>query len=212
MMAATEKEQEDRAIRACQEGQAAAFEVLVRAHFGPAYAAAVGFLGNREDALDALQEAFTKAYRAIARFHADCDFYPWFYRILRNKCLDRLRRKRRRPRSVSIDDVQPAAEGPFDPSQLAEASERKAAVWRAIGTLSPDHREIILLRHFQGLAYADIARTLGIPQGTVMSRLYAARQALRRKLEITLGRDGTASPGAQDQERLNPAMGGEAIP
>jgi len=209
MVATTESDEEGRAIRACQQGQASAFEILVRAHFGPAYAAAVGILGNREDALDALQDAFTKAYLAIARFQAECEFYPWFYRILRNKCLDKLRRKRHRPWSVSIEDVQPAADGTFDPVQIAEADERKAAIWRAIGTLSPDHREIIVLRHFQGLAYAEIARTLGIPQGTVMSRLYAARQALRRKLEIIFGRNGTASPGGADPEAL-PATGGEA--
>lgn len=208
------RDEEIEAIRACQRGCATAFETLVRAHFGQAYAAAVGILGNREDALDALQDAFAKAYRAISRFETDRAFYPWFYRILRNKCLDRLRRARRRPRPVSIEHIQPEADARFDPAALAQANERKARVWRAIGTLAPAHREIILLRHFQGLAYAEIARLLGIPPGTVMSRLYAARQALRRKLEAALGPGAAGGSGASrpKDDPLRPAIGEEAEP
>lgn len=170
---------ERRAILLSQRGSREAFGLLVRSYMRRAYAAALKLTGNREDALDASQEAFVKAWRAIARFEVGRPFYPWLYRILRNLCFDQHRRKRIRPRDGIEGDVRDPGAGP---EALARREEAKGEVWAAIRRLSERDREIIVLRHFQHLSYREIADALGIPQGTVMSRLFAARQRLKKEL------------------------------
>jgi RNA polymerase sigma-70 factor, ECF subfamily len=145
-----------------------------------AYIGALAILGNREDAMDVSQEAFLKAYRAIRRFDPERPFYPWFYRILRNACFDWIRRRRKRPRSGLEMDV---PDNRFRPEVLAARDENREAVWAGLSRLGERDREILVLRHFQHLSYREIAEALDIPQGTVMSRLFAARSRLRGELE-----------------------------
>jgi len=157
-----------------------------------AYYAALRLVGNHEDAEDMSQEAFARAYGHLGDFDLDRPFYPWFYRILRNLCINHLRRKTRGGFRVSIDgdDETPALQIPSldpDPSVLAERNDTVDRMWREIGSLSPEHREILLLREIEDLPYRDIAETLDIPIGTVMSRLHAARAELRRRMEPYLG-------------------------
>jgi len=126
---------------------------------------------NREDAEDAVQEAAIKAYQAFPSYNPSYPFKSWWLAILRNCCRDLLRRRQSRPATVTMERVEfpPKAAGPGDLYQdLREALDR----------LSEAHREILQLRYFGGCAYREIAGVLGIPAGTVMSRLYAARQAL----------------------------------
>ncbi len=139
--------------------------------------------------MDLGQEAFVRAFRGIRHFDTSQPFFPWYYRAMRNLWINR-GRKARRARFVSIsprddeDDPQlilPSTDkGPF---VAAEKKEMVEVLSREMSGLDEDKREILYLRHFENLSYKEIAETLGIPEGTVMSRLFAARQALRAKME-----------------------------
>ncbi len=169
-------------IARCQRGDRGAFEPLFKRHRDRAYGFALGLVGSPEDALDLTQEAFVRAYRALKRFQPGAAFEPWFFRILRNLCLNALRR-RKTWQTVPWDTV-----GDFQvaesesPSAGIERKEIQEAVWIALSELSEEHREIITLKDFQDRSYKEIAEILDCPVGTVMSRLYYARQALKVKL------------------------------
>jgi len=173
-------------IRRCQAGEKEAFEPIVRKYAGRAAGAATVLLGCPHDALDASQEAFVRAWRHIRRFNADRPFYPWYSAILRNICRTRLRRRARR-RTVPLAEGHASPSSDGNPVALAEQTERRQRLFEAILTLKPEFREIILLKHFHGLSYKEMAEALEIPIGTVMSRLHHARQALRE----VLGEDGS---------------------
>ncbi|MHC4788711.1 MAG: RNA polymerase sigma factor [Planctomycetota bacterium] len=175
------RESDAAAIERCQAGDKEAFGVIVKRYAGAAAGAASLLLGNHEDALDASQEAFVRAWRHIRRFDSRRPFYPWYAAILRNLCISRLRRRARR-RTTPLDERQPAASAESDPVLLAGRNERRDRVWQAIRVLSPVHREIIVMNHFQGMSYKEMAEALAIPIGTVMSRLHNARRALRDEL------------------------------
>ena len=186
------------AIRDAARGDRAAFGQLVRAYQRRAYAAAYGFLGNHEDALELAQESFARAFRAMPRFDQDLPFYPWLYRIIRNLSLNLLKKKRRHGEQ-SLDEM---VEAGFDaraatpePDVAAELNDLRGLIRKAMGSLSPEHREILRLRHFLELSYAEIAKCLGVPEGTVMSRLYAARRNLREAIGALEDEMENFSPG-----------------
>ena len=170
-------------IRRWKRGDKRAFETLVQRHMTDAFYVAYGYVGNAEDARDLSQDAFIKAYQARSRFDEDRPFYPWLYRILKNHCLNFVTRGKRH---VSLDDENEHREIP-SPAATAlenmEETERKRLVRLALDKLSEDHREIIVLKNFKDHSYKEIAELLGIPIGTVMSRLFYARQALRAVIE-----------------------------
>ncbi len=170
-------------IAKCQEGDREAFGPIVEAFKRRAYFTALALVGNGEDAYDLSQEAFVRAFRAISRFDGTRDFGPWFFRILRNVCNTALAKRGSR-REESLDDLcasghEPRAGGRFDPSLLAERNEVVEIVWRGLARLDGKHREVIVLKDLQGCSYQEIAEILDIPIGTVMSRLYYARQRLK---------------------------------
>ncbi|HOD52508.1 MAG TPA: sigma-70 family RNA polymerase sigma factor [Candidatus Hydrogenedentes bacterium] len=176
---------EAEALVKARKGDRAAFGALVKAYERRAYAVAYGFVHNRDDALELAQEAFARAYKAMPRFKTELPFYPWLYRIIKNTCINHLKKRRRRG-ETSLDgllesgfDVAHAAENPVDDAQLGDL---RTAIAAAMTRLSREHREILMMRHFQDLPYAEIAECLEIPKGTVMSRLHAARRALRNAL------------------------------
>lgn len=175
-------------IRKCQSGGARFYEPLVRAYEAPGLRLAMGMLGNVDDARDALQEAFVKAYNSLARFDTSRLFGPWFFQILRNQCRDMLRSRQSRGKIETRDERLE-----FRPADIEKGPEkryqRKAAralVWEALAEIGEEHREIIVLKELEGFRYAEIARILDIPEGTVASRLYHARNALK---EVLLGMD-----------------------
>lgn len=176
-------------IAAWVGGNERAFAVIVKATMRRAYAVALGFLGNAEDARDVSQEAYCAAHAARKRFDAERPFFPWFYRILRNRSLNVLESRARRP-EVSLDVVVERSDPGSGPERSHERRETASLVWKALFAIAPEHREIIVLRTFQELSYREIARTLDIPEGTVMSRLYYARLALRGALEALPGFGG----------------------
>ena len=167
-------------LKRCQAGDKEAFGLVVRQYAGRATGAALLLLGRHEDALDASQEAFVRAWRHIRKFDPTRPFYPWYATILRNVCFSRLRRLGRR-RTYELAPDHPGS-GEANPVLLAERNECRDRVWQAILDLKPRQREIIVLSHFQQMSYKEIAAALEIPIGTVMSRLHAARHALRQKL------------------------------
>ncbi len=175
-------------IAGAKHGDHTAFESLVERYMASAVAVARNYTANREDALELAQEAFYRVYKNLDRFREGERFAPWFYKILRNACLNFIE-KRRRIRRFSIhatdanSEDYPLPDGSLSPPERAELAESQRVFWRALEALSRNHREIILLRHFEELDYASIAEVLEIPIGTVMSRLFHARQNLKSALE-----------------------------
>jgi len=165
-----------------KKGNKRAYEVLVRHYMRDAYLTAYGFVSNEEDARDLSQDAFIKAYQARESFDASRPFYPWLYRILKNHCLNFIKRGGRRGGPLyydnNLDRERFASPGPT-PLQDLERKERARIVRAAVELLSEDHREIVLLKNFRDCSYAEIADILDIPIGTVMSRLYYARKTLK---------------------------------
>lgn len=179
-MAAAE---EIRLITGAKHGDHASFETLVDRYMGRAINVATSYVGDRHEALDLVQEAFYRVFKSLDRFRDGEPFAPWFYRILRNACLSHLDKRRQR-RAVSIhghdDDADlPLPDGCLEPPDGAEANETIGVFWHSIEQLPVKHREILMLRHFEDLDYAQIAMVLQIPIGTVMSRLFHARQKLK---------------------------------
>jgi RNA polymerase sigma-70 factor (ECF subfamily) len=186
-------------IHRWKRGDKRAFEALVRRYMSDAFHVAYGYVGNVEDARDLSQDAFIKAYQARSRFDEARPFYPWLYRILKNHCLNFVTRGRHH---LSLDDenehreiASPGATALED----VEEKERRRLVRAAMDRLSEDHREIIVLKNFKEHSYREISELLGIPMGTVMSRLYYARQALRVLIE-EMERGGASNGGPAERE------------
>lgn len=170
------------AIRLCLKHQdPVGFEFLVNKYRREALFHARSFLGNAEDAADACQESFTRAFLAMPRLQQLDAFYPWFYRILRNYCLNMLDRRK----TATRYRVEQQREGGANveaatPLLLLEKTEEQKLVWEALETLSPEFREILVMKYIQDLKYDEISQMLAIPRGTVMSRLFYARKAFHQ--------------------------------
>jgi RNA polymerase sigma-70 factor (ECF subfamily) len=162
-------------VARCLAGEHNAYEAIVNRYEKGLFNVALRMLGSYEDARDATQTAFIKAYEHLDSFDPEQRFFSWIYRILKNECLNVLRARRpSEPVSLGL----PAHRG-ADP---VEVRERHQAVQAALLALSVEYREVVVLRHFTDLSYDEIAATLGIPMKTVKSRLYTARQQLGGRL------------------------------
>jgi RNA polymerase sigma-70 factor, ECF subfamily len=170
-------------IRQCRLGRREAFKPLVLKYQGEALAVAETLLLDRDEAADAVQDAFVRAYTGLGRLIDGSAFGPWFRTILRNRCLDQLRSVAHLGRETITEEVVHghAWVDPVGTEQI-ERDQLAAAVHRALRSLSRSHREVLVLKEMDGLGYAEIAAALGIPEGTVASRVYHARAALRRVL------------------------------
>ena len=157
----------------------------------------MGIVGNRDDALDVVQESFVKAYYKLKEFRFGSNFYTWFYRLLVNQAIDRWR-KSSRSAEVPLDESWLSEDAsppdsfayPTTPEELLMNRELGDALQKAIAALSEHHRAVILLREVDGMAYEDIAKTLGCSTGTVMSRLHYAREKLKERPGAAQGRVG----------------------
>ena len=175
-------------VRRSRRGDARAFGVLVERYMRRAYYAALGLIGSPEDAMDLSQEAFVRAFRARHRLDPERPFYAWLYQIIRRLCFnhtrDRRTRKRRlRDASEWLVDQSEATTSGYNPGRAAERKEAQRRVRAAIEELPEREREVLVLKEFEGLRYREIADLVGIPIGTVMSRLYTARKRLAAALE-----------------------------
>jgi RNA polymerase sigma-70 factor (ECF subfamily) len=172
-------------IRLARAGDKEAFGKLVRSYMHQAYYVALGFLGSHEDALDASQEAFAKAYGAMKKFDPSRRFFTWYYAILRNHCLNMLRRKSIRP--IPFSELQPEIQARQVSDDQTDGflyrSETHAVVWKALWKLGADDRQLIVARDILETPYSVLAELLDVPLGTVMSRLYLARRRLRSAVE-----------------------------
>jgi RNA polymerase sigma-70 factor (ECF subfamily) len=169
-------------VRRARSGDADAREALVVAHRRAAFLLALQLLGNRDDALDATQDALLRFLTSLDRFHADQPVRPWLYTIVRNRCRDLMRRSRiRRSEPLESDEEHwrpELVDDAADPELDARRAELRRRVFAALGQLGREHREILVLRDYQDLSYEEIAAVLGVPRGTVMSRLHRARKAI----------------------------------
>jgi RNA polymerase sigma-70 factor, ECF subfamily len=172
-------------IRRCQAGDTEAFGVLVRRYAGRATGIATLLVGNYPDAMDVSQEAFVRAWRYIRTYRGESAFFTWYSTILRKVCLTWHGKRQKRKDTQPLDNVEVPGLA-ADPASLAEDNEQSELIRRAILQLSVKHREIIVLKHFEEFSYQQIATVLEIPVGTVMSRLHAARKALRNELRGNL--------------------------
>ncbi len=165
-------EDEDGLIGRCLDGDRAAFEPLVERYHGPLFRVAARLLGDREEARDATQTAFLKAYQALASCDRQRKFFSWIYRILVNECLNTLRA--RRPMQALDQDLA----APAEKADAVASAETRKRVRRALLELSTEQRDVIVLRHFAEMSYEQVAAALKIPEKTVKSRLFSARQRL----------------------------------
>ncbi|WP_078611339.1 RNA polymerase sigma factor [Streptomyces baarnensis] len=159
------------------EGDEEAFEVLVRRHSPAMLQLAIRLLGDRSDAEDAVQDAFVNAWRKLPEFRRDASFHTWLYRIVTNRCLNRLRA--RRP-AADLDSVpeQAAPEHQASPARAVESRAAVDALAEAMAELSPEQRVCWVLREMQGLSYESIAATVGISLQAVRGRVFRARRSL----------------------------------
>jgi len=181
-------------IRKCRAGDARFFEPLVRAYEGPGMRVAMGMMRDHDAAHDALQEAFVKAWKNLARFDMKRTFGPWFFQILRNQCRDMLRSRQARSKHVGHDErlEQRPADAEASPGREMERTDASRILWEGLERVGDEHREILVLKELEDFRYHEIARILEIPEGTVASRLFHARRALREALE-ELGYAGAGS-------------------
>jgi len=182
-----------------QSGDESAFETLVRRHEQRVFRLLYRMMGNREEAEDVAQEAFLSLHRHGHRFRREARFSTFVYRVAANAALNRRRalgRNRNRLNELKVSqqagfDLPP---GPRDPEDAATGSEAQQRVQSALLELPDDLRVAILLYDIEGQSYQEVARVLGIPEGTVKSRIHRARNALRDLLRSYVGRgsEGTA--------------------
>ncbi|MEX0936194.1 MAG: RNA polymerase sigma factor [Gemmatimonadota bacterium] len=173
-------------VRKCRAGDTKFYEPIVRAYEPQGLRLALGMMGNSDDARDALQEAFVKAFQSLGRFDTTKAFGPWFFQILRNQCRDLLRRRKSRFQVEVVGDGLLDGRrdtGPRSAERSRSRGEAQRLLWRGLETLQPEQREVIVLKELQGLRYQEIASILEIPEGTVASRLYHARRALKDALD-----------------------------
>ena len=175
-------------VERARQGDVHAFDRLVQEHYVLAYNTAYRMLGNADQAEDATVEAFARAYRSLDRFRGESSFSTWLYRIVTNVCLDYLRGAPQPAVSLDEgggDDGSMSREVPDEtdnPALAALQRRRQQAVHGALQHLSSEHRAVLVLYDLNGFSYEEVGSMLGIPVGTVKSRLNRARHALKEEL------------------------------
>jgi RNA polymerase sigma-70 factor, ECF subfamily len=167
------------------DGEKAAFERLVEKYYRRIDRLAQQVVSHPMVAEDITQEAFLRAYRAIARFRGESSFYSWLYRITLNLCLNYLRWQ---PRVSRVEAESPPSQTDVsaDPSALLEGRERERFIRSAVDSLPPHYRVVVILRDLEGLSYQEIADLLSIPVGTVKSRINFGKRLLKERLRTLL--------------------------
>ena len=179
--------QEENLVAQARRGDQTAFEMLVRRYEKRVLALSCRMCANPDDGAEAAQEAFLAAWQGLPSFRGDSGFSTWLYRLTCNACMDHLRREHRRNihSGFSLDDEQSRRDFP-DPSptpqERAEQHELREQIESAMQSLSPEHREVLILREMHQLSYEEIGQVLSLDAGTVKSRISRARGKLRKIL------------------------------
>jgi RNA polymerase sigma-70 factor (ECF subfamily) len=178
-------EPDEALVRRAVAGDRAAFTELVRRHERRMFAVAVRMLGREEDALDATQDAFLTVYRKLEQFRGESAFTTWLHRITVNACYDVLRKRARQPMlHLATDDDREHEPGP-PVEDHAGAVAGGLDAQRALEQLPPDFRAVLVLADVQDLSYEEVADILGVPIGTVRSRLHRGRLALGKAMGLS---------------------------
>ena len=169
-------------LRKAQRGDPRAFAVLVATYETPVYNYILRMVGDRTLAEDLTQDVFLRIYHGLAGFSLRCRFTTWLFQVAKNRVLDELRARERRPHPDALDDAAPLEVVDAPPERV----EMIDAVWRAVGALNPDLKMALLLRDIVGLSYAEISDALEITLATVKWRIYKARE----EVQLALAREG----------------------
>ncbi len=174
--------EEREALHRCLSGDRNAFATIVQRYQSQVLAHCLRMLGNREDAADAAQQAFILAYRRLATHEPDQPFRPWLFRIATNVCIDLYRRRRRQADPVEDEVLERTTDPGEDVPTLAELTEDRERVRRAVAALPEKYRTLVVLYYFEGLSYQEIAGQTGLSIGTISTQLHRAKQRLRKQL------------------------------
>jgi RNA polymerase sigma-70 factor (ECF subfamily) len=186
-----EAEQDGALVERAQQGDKQAFRQLVERHQRRAFAIAIGLVRDENDAREIVQEAFLRVYRSLDRFQGGSSFFTWLYRIVVNLSIDLIRKPARREAEL-VEGVAPSSEAeglPFvahldgaDPVRAIERQQIAGRIAEALDALPSYHRTVILMREVEGMSYQEMADAMQVSKGTIMSRLFHARQKLQRAL------------------------------
>lgn len=196
--------QEQNWIKSAQNGDQDAFEQLVRRYEKRVFALTLRMCRNSEDAAEAAQEAFLAAWQGLAFFRGDASFSTWLYRLTSNACVDLMRREGRHwdAAGPSLDDGELNLDIPdrtASPQEAAERSELRAQIEEGLRALSPEYREVLVLREMHQLSYEEIGAALSLDLGTVKSRISRGRKQLRNFL-LKSG-NFSAAPASKEAEK-----------
>ncbi len=204
----------DQLVVRLKRGDEAAFEEFAAQYEGTIYRIALHQLGNASDAQDAAQEVFLRVWRGIGHFRADARLSTWVYQITVNVCRDALRRRARRPETslvtVDAEGGETELELPDDsyaPEAAFESAQLRREIGAALDALTPEYRQIVLLREIAGLSYGEIGQALELSEGTVKSRLFRARD----RLASILRRSGNIPAGESSKGTKRTKAGGESV-
>lgn len=186
-------------VRKVQQGDNAAFDVLVRKYQHKILKLVMRYVRDPSEAQDITQEAFLKAYRALPKFRGDSAFYTWIYRIAINTAKNFLVAAKRRPLDYNLDlqdpaqyEMQARLKDIDSPERMMLTEEIRTTVNRAIDKLPEDLRTAIILREMEGMSYEEIAQAMECPVGTVRSRIFRAREAIDKRLRPLLDNKTTS--------------------
>jgi RNA polymerase sigma-70 factor (ECF subfamily) len=161
-----------------KKGDMGAYEALVKKYMKKAYNVALYYTKNPTDAWDVSQQGFINAWKGIKRFNSDRPFFPWLYVIIKNEALTRFKKENREEgnkiRGLPLKNID-------SPEESLEKKEKIRKLQKALLKLDKEKQEIIYLRHYACMSYKEISEVLGLPEGTIMSRLYYARKALLKE-------------------------------
>jgi RNA polymerase sigma-70 factor (ECF subfamily) len=161
-------------VEACLRGNRQAFDELVDRYEGPLFSAAYRITGSAEDAMDATQNAFVNAYEKLHTFDPSYRFFSWIYRIAVNESLNLVGRRKEK---TELEEETPTKSR--GPAEILDSTEARGVLNQALLELEPHYRTVIVLKHLEGFSYREIAELLEIPERTIKSRLFTARQRLR---------------------------------
>lgn len=200
---------EDRELIAlAQKGDKAAFRSLVERHQRRAFAIAMGLVRDENDARELVQEAFLRVYRGLASFQGSSSFFTWLYRIVTNLAIDLMRKPGRRDAEL-VDNQAADEDADFplvsridgaDPIDVMRRREIAARIQTALDALPPYHRGVILMREVEGMSYEEMAQAMGVSKGTIMSRLFHARQKLQKALADCYAEEGARRQPSEPEE------------